>query len=85
MQVINRAANFQPQNVSNTLWAFASTGFEPSDTFLEMVENHLTENISESAVAPYSAQARPCFQSSIAYWILPESCLGKPTTIAFTD
>ena len=59
VQVIKRADIFQPQNVSNTLWAFASTGFEPSDVFLEMVENHLTENISPNATAPYSAQACP--------------------------
>ena len=58
VQVIKRADIFQPQNVSNTLWAFASTGFEPSDIFLEMVENHLTENISPNATAPYSAQVR---------------------------
>lgn len=63
LQVINRADNFQPQNVSNTLWAFASTGFHPTGAFLEMVENHLAENIIQEA-ENYSAQARSCLSSA---------------------
>jgi hypothetical protein len=71
LQVINRTEIFQPQNVSNTLWAFASTGFHPTDAFLEMVENHLAENITQEA-EHYSAQVRYCptsVQLRVIGWI----------------
>lgn len=59
LQVIKRAKEFQPQNISNTVWAFASLGYQPSEEFLEMVEAHLTEHI-EADTLKYSCQVRPC-------------------------
>ena len=59
LQVVTRSTEFQPQNISNTVWAFASLGHQPSEQFLEVVEEHLMEHL-EADTLKYSCQARPC-------------------------
>ena len=53
--MIVRVKEFQPQNISNTVWAFASLGHQPSEKFLEIVEEHLMEHI-EADTLKYSCQ-----------------------------
>lgn len=44
---------YQPQNVSNIIWAFASLANTPPDAFLTAVSDHVLKHITD-----YSAQAR---------------------------
>lgn len=50
--MVRRYKDFQPQNISNTLWAFATLAKSPSEAFLDTVEAHVLENLPD-----YSAQA----------------------------
>lgn len=53
-QVVARYKDFQPQNISNTLWAFATLAEQPSEAFLKAVEQHVL-NFTDD----YSSQASP--------------------------
>lgn len=43
--MVKRLREFQPQNISNTVWAFASLGQTPSEAFLKAVEEHVVSFI----------------------------------------
>lgn len=51
MQVVTKGHQYQPQNMSNIAWAFASWGHFPSDAMSSVMEQHLLNNLKE-----YSAQ-----------------------------
>ena len=68
LQMVVRVKEFQPQNISNTVWAFASLGHQPSEKFLEIVEEHLMEHM-EADTLKYSCQVRS--------YILLQALLGR--------
>ena len=50
-QVVNRGTQFQPQNISNIAWAFASWNHQPSRPMFASMEHHFVHNIAQ-----YTAQ-----------------------------
>ena len=54
--MVNRGTQFQPQNISNIAWAFASWNHQPSRAMFSSMETHFVQNISQ-----YTAQVRPAY------------------------
>lgn len=52
-QVVSKASQFQPQNISNIAWAFASWNHQPSRAMSAKMESHLVEHMPQ-----YTAQVR---------------------------
>ena len=50
-QVVSKAPQFQPQNISNIAWAFASWNHQPSRAMSAKMESHLVEHMPQ-----YTAQ-----------------------------
>ncbi len=80
LQVVTRSTEFQPQNISNTVWAFASLGHQPSEQFLEVVEEHLMEHL-EADTLKYSCQARPCHALNTC--IIDKDKICKPSKLEY--
>lgn len=51
MQVVTRGHQYQPQNISNIAWTFASWDYRPSPAMFDAIERHLLEGLKD-----YSAQ-----------------------------
>ena len=55
-QVVTRGHQYQPQNISNIAWAFASWDRCPSPAMFDAIEKHLLDSLKD-----YSAQvSAPC-------------------------